>query len=309
MNYLPTLIHRPSSRLAAISLLLTSGLIPPTIAASAEGDITAVSSRVSEDYIRTKNADGTYPREFYAFGPGGLWNSSMRDASIDKLKFIDVARTIALPLADKNYLPSKDPAQTKLLIMVYWGTTAGTKDSVAVGNFKPDAGANLGAIQQAAQSGSRNTAATGGGLNDASLAIALASNRWRDIADAKNASMLGYDSEGVIGTDYGRGLRLTALHVKVDDLVEEIEDNRYFVVLMAYDFQLMWKEKKHKLLWETRYSLRQRGNNFDEQLAAMSQYASRYFGQSSNGLVRKPLPKESVRLDELKILGVEPEKK
>lgn len=309
MKFPPTLVNRSASLLAAVGLLLTNFLVSPVMGASAEGDITAVSSRVSDDYLRTKRTDGTYPPEFYAFGPGGLWNGSMRDASIDKLKFIDVARTIALPLADKNYLPSKDPARTKLLIMVYWGTTAGTKDSVAVGNFKPDAGANLGAIQQAAQSGSRDTAATGGGLNDASLALALASNRWRDIADAKNASMLGYDSEGVIGTDYGRGLRLTALHVKVDDLVEEIEENRYFVVLMAYDFQLMWKEKKHKLLWETRYSIRQRGNSFDEQLAAMSHYASRYFGQSSNGLVRKPLPKESIRLDELKILGVEPDTK
>ena len=41
----------------------------------------------------------------------------------------------------------------------------------------------------------------------------------------------------------------------------------------------------------------------------MSHYASRYFGQSSNGLLRKPLPKESIRLDELKILGVEPDTK
>jgi len=38
------------------------------------------------------------------------------------------------------------------------------------------------------------------------------------------------------------------------------------VVLMAYDFQLLWKEKKHKLLWETRFSIRQRHNDFDRQL-------------------------------------------
>ena len=309
MNYPSNPTTRSSSLLAIVALFLCHSLISPGNCAAAEGDITAVSSRVSDDYIRAKRPDGTYPPEYYAFGPGGQWNGSMRDASIDKLKFVDVARTVALPLAVKNYLPSKDPAQTKLLIMVYWGTTAGTKDSVAGGNYKADAGADLSAMQQTAQAGGRDVTATGGGLNDASLALALANNRWRDIADAKNASMLGYDSEGVIGTDYGRGLRVTALHVKIDDLIEEIEENRYFVVLMAYDFQLMLKEKKHKLLWETRYSIRQRGNNFDEQLAAMSQYASRYFGQTSNGLVRKPLPQESVRLDELKILGVEPDKK
>ena len=114
--------------------------------------------------------------------------------------------------------------------------------------------------------------------------------------------MLGYDAEGIIGTDYGRGLRVTALHLKWDDLSEEIEENRYFVVLMAYDFQLMWKEKKHKLLWETRYSIRQRGNNFDQQLAAMTQSASNYFGLESHGLIRKPQRQESIKLDEIKIL-------
>ncbi len=77
---------------------------------------------------------------------------------------------------------------------------------------------------------------------------------------------------------------------------------------MAYDFQLLAKEKKHKLLWETRFSIRQRGSNFDEQLEAMTKYASKYFGQDSHGLQRKSMPFGTVRLDELKILGDVPGK-
>ena len=77
---------------------------------------------------------------------------------------------------------------------------------------------------------------------------------------------------------------------------------------MAYDFQLLWKEKKHKLLWETRFSVRENRNDFGKALPAMSQYASRYFGQDTHGLIRRPL-QENINLGELRILGIEPEKK
>src|SRR6202167_3577671 len=86
-------------------------------------DITAVSGRTSPDYVRVRQADGSFTPESYAFGKGGVWGSATKDDSIDKMTFLDVAHVISQPLADKNYLPSKDPKSAKLLIMVYWGTT------------------------------------------------------------------------------------------------------------------------------------------------------------------------------------------
>ena len=125
----------------------------------------------------------------------------------------------------------------------------------------------------------------------------------RDRLDFKNAQMLGYDSEGVIGTDYGNNLKGTAFAAKRDTLVAEIEENRYFVVLMAYDFQLLWKQKKHKLLWETRFSISERHNEFDKALPAMAQYASRYFGQDTHGLLRAQVLEGHVDVGEVKSLG------
>ena len=65
---------------------------------------------------------------------------------------------------------------------------------------------------------------------------------------------------------------------------------------MAYDFQLLWKQKKHKLLWETRFSINQKHNEFDKTLPAMAEYAARYFGQPSNGLVRERLLNDHVEV-------------
>ena len=266
--------------LRVAGLLLGGGLALASqraaCAAVANG-FAAVGSRTSSDYVRTRFADGSYQPESYAFGEGGLWAGPVRDASIDKLRFIDVARTIAAPLAGQYYLPARDPSKTMLLIMVYWGTTTGwTDDPHAI---DPRTGREM-----------------------------MIFNSMRDRMDFRNARMLGYDAEGVIGTDYGRHLLMTPFHHKTEDLVDDIEDNRYFVVLMAYDFQLLWKQKKAKLLWETRFSIRQQHNNFDEQLAAMADYASRYFGQDTQGLVRRPLPEGKVTLGVPKVLDVDLEK-
>ena len=117
--------------------------------------------------------------------------------------------------------------------------------------------------------------------------------------NAKNASLLGYDS----WWDATAGFEGTPLEHRRDDMVAELEHDRYFVILMAYDFQLMWKEKKHKLLWETRFSIRQRHNNFDDALAGMAKAASEYFGQNTGGLVRRDTPLGRVDIGTVKALG------
>ena len=81
---------------------------------------------------------------------------------------------------------------------------------------------------------------------------------------------------------------------------------RYFVVIVAYDWQLMRKEKKERPLWMTSFSIAGRRNGFDEKLPAMTLAASRYFGQPSNGLTHEELPEGKVEIGELKSLGMVP---
>jgi hypothetical protein len=127
----------------------------------------------------------------------------------------------------------------------------------------------------------------------------------RDQNDMRNAMLLGYDGElaamsGAQGT--------TPLKLRRDDLISEIEDDRYFIVVMAYDFDALWKHKRHKLLWVTRFSVRARGTNFADVLDAMVNQASRYFGQNTQGLLRSPLPEGRVDIGPVKSLGAVPEK-
>ena len=258
-----------------VFLVLVCGVVQATrttVRAADEnsGDL-AVSSTVSADYIRARLPDGSFQPEAYAFGRGGYYRGWLSDATIDHLRFPDVARTIAAPLANQNYLPAKDPDQTKLLIMVYWGMSNGVAD--------------------APRGGSRSE-----------LASFLDSQGNSTLLDTQNARMLGYESV----RSESSMLRGTALAFRSLDSMDELQHNRYFVVLMAYDFQLLWKQKKHKLFWVTRFSIPERRNAFDYRLPAMALNASPYFGQSSNGLTHKPLPEGKVEIGELKSLGVVP---
>jgi hypothetical protein len=262
--------------------------IASSASASESDDITAVSSRTSSDYVRTRLADGSFAPETYAFARGGEWKGAKQDASMDKVPFLDIAHPIARALASQDYIPSRDPNATKLLIMVYWGTTHAPEEASNSAEYE-----NLQADQGNLSS------------RDSEMAGVVAENRMRYEDDVLNARMLGYDSWWAAAQGDTRG---TALENDRQELMSEIEEDRYFVVLMAYDFQLLWKDKQRKLLWEARFSIPQRGHNFDEDLPAMAQYASLYFGQDSHGLIHKEIPLGHVEIGDLKSLGAVPER-
>jgi hypothetical protein len=70
----------------------------------------------------------------------------------------------------------------------------------------------------------------------------------------------------------------------------------------------MRTKRLHKLLWDTRFSIREHKNAFDEKLPAMALQASRYFGQDSGGVTHSSLPDGRVDIGQLKNLGPLPEK-
>jgi hypothetical protein len=260
--------------------------------------VTAVSGRVSKEYVRQKLPDGSFRPEAYAFGDGGRYNGTFRDPSIDKLSFLEIARMISVPLRSQNYVPATDVKTEKLMIMVHWGTTD-TPDSFST---TPGSLQQLGAADAAMRFGSNsNQAKNATLLAERSQAV---ENLQRDRIDYQNAKLLGYDSEGLIGTDFGNWAEHTGwIGLHKDELTGEIEDNRFFVVLIAYDFQQYRKKGTLKALWETRFSINEPHNSFDKALPVMATYASRYFGQDSHGLVRTNVPDGNVKVGEPRSLG------
>jgi hypothetical protein len=303
--------------------------VQSALAVDSVENVTVVSARASGDYHRASVANGGFEPEHYAFAQGGRWNAAVSDPSLDGMSFMDVARTIAVPLATQEYMPTRDPKETKLLIVVYWGRTTtggGVDNSSELQNLQS---ASAAATQAKASSQQQKISSTkigsdGDGGNmvcghietnttaqqvtdiiaadnalTGAMGIVAAQNAASDKAYEQNAAMLGYDSLfNEVNT-----MEAPAFQYRRKDAIDELEHDRYFVVLMAYDFQMMWKQKKHKLLWETRLSIGQRGNEFNQQVAMMAKAAAQYFGKDTHGLVREDLPIGHVNVGAVKNLG------
>lgn len=256
---------------------------------------TAVSAKVYGGYGRVRAPDGSFRPETYVFGNGGQVEDTAAgsdvaaidlqlsgpgtaeagriasDPTIDRVGFTTIATTIRAALADQHYVASSDPKATQLLVMVYWGRAQGV-GHVYDGGF-------------------------------------------RDAIDARNAALMGFgDTAAIQGREdagvslWGRSLRMNLLDNTRAPEVGALEENRYFVILRAFDFQAAWRHKQLRLLWETRFSLSERAHDFGRDLPAMAQSAARYFGVDTHGLVTSPLPEGRVDIGEVKSLGTVPQK-
>jgi hypothetical protein len=133
----------------------------------------------------------------------------------------------------------------------------------------------------------------GSGTPDLGTHLALFNQLTADIdqSDRDNASLLGYATALAQSSSTG-----PTHDIRRDDLLEDIRQGRYFVILLAYDFQLLRKDKSRKILWEERFSIRERGNDFMAMLPLMAANASAYLGQDTRGLIRNVLPEGRVEI-------------
>jgi hypothetical protein len=205
----------------------------------------------------------------YELRNGGNFDGPRVDVTMDSLSFEDVSRVIVGPLASQNYVQDDDPDTAKLLIVVCWGTT-----------IVPD---------DANPKDTRDLHVSSGDLEE----------RLDGQIDAKSANILGYTDEI---------FRTSPTDPKMKTLQGEIEQDRYYVVLLAYDFKAARRFGIHKLLWETRFSIPEPGNDFEKAFPKMASIAAPYFGQDSHGLIHHNLGEGHVEVGVPRSLGALPEK-
>jgi hypothetical protein len=236
-------------------------------------ETTAVNARTFNGYVRHRQADGSFSPETYGVAVGGLisgaatadekgFAAATGDPSIDHTTFAEVAGVVEQALTPQHFVPTSEPKDAQLLIVVYWGRTSGTNSFSGV-----------------------------------------ADGAARDRVNARNAALLGFAGEGHL-FDWGfndtanmmANIRREVHAVALDAL----EDDRYLVILEAFDFQKAWKEKVPVRLWETRFSLSQRHNDFRADLPKMAQAAEHFFGTDSHGIAYQGIPEGQVEIGPLK---------
>lgn len=281
--------------LSGVAVFISSLFVTPTV--SAIGDEIAVGARVFNGYTRTRLPDKSFQPETYTFAEGGRYDAPIAGDPIDQVTFLDVAREMIGPLAKQGYVQSATPADTQLLIFVFWGTTRGTEDPYGdpYSDMLQSASADIGALQR---DGTLEQKWAADQRMASTVTMLQMEQDMKDKIDQRNAGILGFQTElWRAYTTFGT--------TAAADLLSELRSNRYFVVLKAYDFQLAWKEKRRKVLWEARFSIRERGVVFREQLPAMADFASNYFGKELNNLIRRPLPEVKIEYGRPEVIRYE----
>jgi hypothetical protein len=295
-----------------VLIIAGAGLaLGPVLPAADDMVSTAVSAHVGNGYKREKLKDGSFKAEYYALSNGGRIAGTTSDKTVDRVTYPQVAEIAMRLLAGQNYHYAKKADQAKLLLVLYWGNTIAfnrpTYDqgvasaSRAMENLKTmqreSAGAAAGGLSAVGEEAAGDFEAA---AFESEMLLLAMQNRARDQVNEANAKILGYlddinDANGI--------QRWAGGGDRYDDLIGDVEESRYYIVILAYDFAELTKQNKKKLLWTTRVSVRTPGNRFDDSYMAMLKSASKFFGQDSGKLIRGEQTKGTVELGDLKFLG------
>lgn len=287
--------------------LLGCGFVAACWASAGQSELIAVSSTASPTYIRKLDTSGKPRVSTYVFTRGKFFESATIDDGLARTQFLDVEQLLIPSLAKQNYLPARNPDAAEMVIVVHWGSTLVYDDPM-----KELQAQKLGALLEEMGGESRKYRADHVSTNtpfppEQDLApindILNSAEMGRDANEltiVRNAALLGYTK-----TLKAFARSASMLRTEEDSLRDDLRDERYFVILMAFDYQA-YKAKKMQPLWIARLSIRSTGTNFATALPLLSEAGSKVFGQQIDhlSLVRGSFRSGEVNIGELRSLGL-----
>lgn len=238
-------------------------------------------ARVQVDSMATaayqNRKEDAKPETFHVY-QGRYFGGAIVDKSLDRVSFQEMVDTLAKDMAKKNYFPENDPMKGDLLIVVHWGVTSVEEDWADL--------MGITSYEEFSDSSAED---------DSTYDTSDSDFIHNPASQNSAAKLIGYD----------RALRKKGLtEDERNELRTDLKEERYFIIMMAYDYQLLLAEKKLEFLWSTRFSLRSIGTNFEEAYQALSRGATPYFGENLDGLTKSTthLGKGEVDFGELEII-------
>lgn len=278
-------------------ILLASGLHLFTWATPVSAREVGVVINASADEAYEKKLKDN-PIQTYHFVKGTYFPGDKRDNSLRKLDFMEVAKTTAKYLARQNFYPEQDKSKGDLLIMITWGTTQLDPDYTELMGIT-DLGGGMNTVPDV--TGDGTTTGTEGMEAAPPVAdmetIAFLSGSGGGFHANRNVKMLGYE----------KGLSSKKLsQVKKERLQQELEEERYFIVLNAFDLPYLRETGQYKQLWSSRVSTRNLGTNFIAALDFMNASAAPTFGRNLDQLQMNRVDTQAdVEIGNIEVLGTE----
>jgi len=270
--------------------LLAVGLV----ASIARGErLVVLRSTAQDSYLAArKQPDGSLRPETYVFMPGRFIPGESQDASLEKTPFVAVARELAPPLHAQNYLPAASLGKADLLLVVHWGATprveksfkedASTLENIQAANEQMDAAAQFEAEQRDEGNYLPSVLSVRPGLDQqlSNEIVNLRSGQVQAGIESENsAQLLGIQS--ALSIEDGNLIfseKYRALH-------EMTREERYFIVVVAYDAAELLRRGRLRKCWTLRASVRSAGVNFRMAMDRIGVVAAKYFGKAQHEVV------------------------
>lgn len=275
--------------LTVIALTVTFGISSTLLAKQIR---VVVNASADEEYLEeTKDK----PFQTYHFVEGKFHSGTMRDLDLENLTFMEVAETTAGYLAKEKFYPAKTKDSGDLLILLSWGTNRLDLDMMELTGIT-DLGDNNTGDVDAPPEGQEATGADQVESLNGSAFTANPQSMGAYHMDM-NKALLGFD-KGLYGKRHSWRER--------DRLRYELSEERYFIILNAFDLKYFQEHKELKEVWSTRYSTRNMGTNFTKALDVMNIAAAPTFGRNLETLqVPRVDPDANVIIGEIEVLGIE----
>ena len=208
-----------------------------------------------EEYLAQRSPDK--PESYYFF-EGIHFKGYRNDGSLRNTAFLDIAKGMAPHLANQDYWPAQSKETCDLLLVVSWGTTnPGMYRDVSNRLFDDY---NDGAYYDNLASGDYDES----------------DYRW--YGKQRNSKLLGF-------YPYIRRDKFTGISPWEEyELRAAMREERYFIIVTAFDFQELINNKQWKRVWSTRFNMRSPGINFQNAHLALSKAGGGYFGKKLKDL-------------------------
>jgi hypothetical protein len=260
----------------------------------------AASATAEASYTQAKfPASGALPAETYLFFPGKFSPGAGHDKALEGTPFLTIARGLAEQLLPAGFQPTGDTAKARLVLAVQWGVTEVQSDAMrdfALQDLQNDLTTFNNNTAAATGQGVKPSGASSSGSKtpnpliqlapaatvNMDLAVADASRQAMAQSAAYNAQLLGFAEE--IAKAQRAMQTFASSHSKGDELLDLLNDPRYFLVVQAYEYRPGQKSRHPAPLWTCRVSVQAAGHSFTEVLPALCREAARYAGRSSGGV-------------------------
>lgn len=256
----------------------------------------SINARASDQFIEFREQNDYAPLS-YVFAKGEFFGDSTHGARIAEVEFNKLATTIAEDLAERQFFPTTEAKTADMFIVVHWGGVEKFQDPTKMIAMEKV----YDALYAANNPEGLDYVATDHMETRFDLVQDETDRMFEEMTDAKMARLLGFDE------DLARERQKVNPTALEETLLMRMQQERYLVILMAWDNRALQERGEKKLLWTANLSMKTLGTNFDEAVAYMSDAASDYYGLQTAGLKSRRYKQEyyEVELGEIEVVSSE----